>query len=143
MFIAGGIFVFYVVMPFAMRFALSQEVREGAIQVRYLPKVDEYVSLVTTLMLAFSACFQMPVILSLLARVGMVSAGMLRSGRRYAVVGLALLASLVTPPDIISMTMMFIPMYLLYEISILLVWLITRWRDKREAAEAAAASAAE
>jgi sec-independent protein translocase protein TatC len=142
MFVAGGAFVFYVAMPFALEFSLNQEITEGAVQVRYLPKVDEYLALVMALMLAFGLCFQMPVVLSLLARVGMVTASALRKGRRYAIVGIAALSALVTPPDIISMTLMALPMYGLYEISIWLVWLIGRGREKREAREAAAAEAA-
>lgn len=137
MFLAGAAFVFYVVMPFALRFALGQEVTEGPVRVEYLPKVDEYLGLVTTLMLAFGGCFQMPVVLSLLARTGMVRASMLRKGRRYAIVGIAAVAACVTPPDVISMTMMFLPMYALYEVSIWLVWLIEKGNARREAARAA------
>ena len=134
MFLAGGAFVFYVAMPFALRFALSQEVLQGPVRVHYLPKVDEYLGLVTTLVLAFGLCFQMPVVLSLLGRVGFVSAGALRKMRRYAIVGIAAFAALVTPPDVLSMTMMFVPMYALYEISIWLVWAIEKRKAKDEAA---------
>ncbi|MGE0828285.1 MAG: twin-arginine translocase subunit TatC [Hyphomonadaceae bacterium] len=143
MFLAGAAFVFYVAMPFALEFALNQEITEGQIQVRYLPKVDEYLGLVTTLVLAFGLCFQMPVVLSLLGRIGIVNASMLRKGRRYAIVGIAALAACVTPPDVISMTMMALPMYALYEISIWLVWFIEKARARREAAEAAAPQPAE
>ena len=143
MFLAGGAFVFYVAMPFALRFALGQEVRDAAIVVEFLPKVDEYLGLVTTLVLAFGACFQLPVVLSLMARVRMVTAGALMRGRRYAIVGIAAFSSLVTPPDVISMTLMAIPMYALYEVSILLVWMIGKAMAKKDAEEAAAAAAAE
>lgn len=137
MFLLGGAFVFYVAMPFALEFALKQEVREGQIHITYLPKVDEYLGLVTTLILAFGLCFQMPVVLSLLARVGIVSASMLRKGRRYAIVGIAALAACVTPPDVISMTLMAVPMYALYEVSIWIVWLIEKSRAKAESRAAA------
>lgn len=137
MFLLGGAFVFYVAMPFALEFALKQEVTEGPVQVRYLPKVDEYLGLVTTLVLAFGLCFQLPVVLSLLARVGMITASALRKGRRYAIVGIAGVAACVTPPDVISMTLMAIPMYALYEISIWLVWFIERARNRAEAQAAA------
>lgn len=143
MFLAGGAFVFYVAMPFALRFALGQEVRDAAIVVEFLPKVDEYLGLVTTLVLAFGACFQLPVVLSLLARVRMIGVKTLTKGRRYAIVGIAAFSSLVTPPDVISMTLMAIPMYALYEVSILLVWMIEKAMAKQDAAEAAAASPAE
>lgn len=136
MFTLGAAFVFYIAMPFALRFALGQEVTDGSIRVRYLPKVDEYLGLVTTLVIAFGLCFQMPVVLSLLARVRMVTASALRSGRRYALVGIAAFAALVTPPDPFSMLVMTIPLYGLYELSIWIVWLIERGLSKDDAAAA-------
>jgi sec-independent protein translocase protein TatC len=136
MFLLGGAFVFYVAMPFALNFALQQEVTEGPVRVSYLPKVEEYMGLVTTLVLAFGLMFQLPVVLSLLGRVGIVSTSLLRKGRRYAIVGIAAFSALVTPNDLISMFVMAVPVYLLYEISIWIVALIERDRSKREAAEA-------
>lgn len=141
MFAAGCAFVFYVMMPVALEFALNQEVTEGAVQVRYLPKVDEYLGLVMALVLAFGLCFQMPVVLSLLARVRMIRASTLGKGRRYALVAIAAVAAVVTPPDPFSMMLLTVPMYLLYELSIVIVWLIERAQDKKDAAEASAAEA--
>jgi sec-independent protein translocase protein TatC len=140
MFAAGGAFVFYLAMPYALIFALSQEVTEGAVRVRYLPKVEEYMGLVTTLVLAFGLMFQLPVVLSLLGRVGIVSSKMLGKGRRYAVVGILGFSALVTPNDLFSMFIMSLPIYGLYEISIVLVWLIERGRAKEAAAAEAAAA---
>lgn len=137
MFALGAAFVFYVAMPFALIFALSQEVTEGAVQVSYLPKVEEYMGLVTTLVLAFGFMFQLPVVLSLLGRVGMVGPAALRKGRRYAIVGIAAFSALVTPNDVISMIVMAVPVYLLYEISIWLVAWIEADRLKKEKAAAA------
>jgi sec-independent protein translocase protein TatC len=133
MFLAGCAFVFYVVMPMALQFALHQEITEGPVQVRYLPKVDEYLSLVMALILAFGLCFQLPVVLALLARVRMVRVSMLAKGRRYALVGIAIVAAVVTPPDPFSMMLMLVPMYLLYELSIGIVWLIERSQAKADA----------
>lgn len=141
MFLLGCAFVFYIAMPFAIRFALTQEVTSGPIQIEFLPKVDEYLALVTTLVLAFGICFQMPVVLALLARVRILGASALRKGRRYAIVGIAAFSSLVTPPDVLSMTLMAIPMYLLYEVSIWIVALIEAAQKRKDAAEEAAAAA--
>lgn len=140
MFALGAAFVFYVAMPFALQFAFSQELSDGSLRVKYLPKVDEYMGLVTTLVLAFGLMFQLPVVLSLLGRVGMVSAPMLRQGRRYAVVGIAAFSAFVTPNDLFSMFVMAVPVYALYEISI---WLVAMIRAKRDAQDAAALAAAE
>lgn len=135
MFMLGAAFVFYVGMPFALRFALSQQVTEGPIRVSYLPKVEEYMGLVTTLVVAFGLMFQLPVVLSLLGRVGIISASALRKGRRYAIVGIAAFSALVTPNDVISMVVMALPVYLLYEISIWIVAAIERSRTEAEAAQ--------
>jgi sec-independent protein translocase protein TatC len=143
MFALGAAFVFYVAMPMALIFALGQQVSEGPVHVRYLPKVEEYMGLVTTLVLAFGLMFQMPVVLSLLGRVGIVSASALRKGRRYAIVGIAAFSALVTPNDVVSMFVMALPVYALYEISIWIVAAIEAARSKREKTEAEALAAAD
>jgi len=136
MFALGAAFVFYVAMPFALNFALTQEVTDGPVRVTYLPKVEEYMGLVTTLVLAFGLMFQLPVVLSLLGKVGIVSSKLLQQGRRYAVVGIAAFSALVTPNDVISMFVMAVPVYLLYEISIWIVAAMERTRAKEEASTA-------
>lgn len=132
MFTLGAAFVFYVAMPFALNFALTQEVTDGPVRVTYLPKVEEYMGLVTTLVLAFGLMFQLPVVLSLLGKVGIVSTRLLQQGRRYAIVGIAAFSALVTPNDVISMFVMAVPVYLLYEISIWIVAAMERTRAKEE-----------
>lgn len=134
MFIAGAAFVYFVALPFAMYFALGLQQPEGPIPIQLIPKVNEYFSLVTTLILAFGLCFQMPVVLSLMARVGAIGASALRKGRRYAIVGIAAFAACFTPPDVFSMMLMMIPVYFLYEVSIWIVWAIEKSRAKAEAA---------
>jgi sec-independent protein translocase protein TatC len=140
MFLAGAAFAYYVALPFALEFALKTQISTGALHIKLLPKVNEYLSFVTTLVLAFAACFQIPVALSLMAQAGLVGAGVLRKGRRFAVVAIAAFAACVTPPDVISMTMMAVPVYLLYEFSIWLVWAIERARAKEDAALASGAA---
>ena len=133
MFFLGCAFVYYVAMPYAMRFALSTTVTTGNVHIALNAKVSEYFGLVTTLILAFGFVFQVPVVLSLLGFAGIVDSKMLRAGRRFAVLAIAVFSAMVTPPEPISMMIMAVPVYMLYEISIWLVWLIEKSRAKDEA----------
>jgi sec-independent protein translocase protein TatC len=139
LFLMGAALVYFVMLPFVLWFSLNQQiVGNAAISVSLLPKVSDYLSLVITLLLGFGLCFQLPVVLALLGMVGMVSSKLLRAGRRYAILGVFVVAAVITPPDPISMMSLVIPGVLLYEVSILCVWLIERRRVREEAAEAAA-----
>lgn len=141
LFLLGAALVYFVMLPFVLWFSLSQQiVGAGNITVELLPKVSDYLTLVTTLLLAFGLCFQLPVVLTLAGLSGLVSSQMLRSGRRYAIVGVFVVAAVVTPPDPISQMMLAIPICLLYEISIWCVWLIERRRRRDEEAEDAFAA---
>jgi sec-independent protein translocase protein TatC len=139
LFLMGAALVYFVMLPFVLWFSLNQQiVGNAAVSVSLLPKVSDYLSLVTTLLLGFGLCFQLPVVLALMGMAGLVSSRFLRSGRRYAVLAVFVVAAVITPPDPISMMSLAIPGVLLYEISILCVWLIERRRGREEAAEEAA-----
>ena len=139
LFSLGAALVYFIMLPFVLWFALSQQITGGgAIEVQLLPKVSDYLSLVTTLLLAFGLSFQLPVVLALAGLAGLVSSKMLRGGRRYAIVGVFLVAAILTPPDPISQITLAIPLCLLYEISIWCVWLIERKRVREEQAAALA-----
>jgi sec-independent protein translocase protein TatC len=139
LFFMGGALVYFVIFPFAWHFFVSFETPggDGSLPIELEPKVNEYLSLVMTLIFAFGLAFQLPVLLSLLARVGLISAADLSSKRRYAIVGIFVFAAVVTPPDVISQCSLAIPMLLLYEASIISAKIIERNRAKREAAAAA------
>jgi sec-independent protein translocase protein TatC len=133
LFILGAALVYFMILPFVLWFSLSQQiVGAGAISVQLLPKVSDYFSLVTTLVLAFGLCFQLPVVLTLLGMAGMVSAKSLLSGWRYAVVGVFVVAAIVTPPDPISQTLLALPIILLYFASVGCVKLIEMRRARAE-----------
>jgi sec-independent protein translocase protein TatC len=135
MFIVGASFVYFIMLPYAIRFFLSYETQGIQLQAR----VGEYLSFVMTLIFAFGFCFEMPVLLMLLGRVGIVTSAGLAKVRRYAIVGVFAVAAVLTPPDVISQLSLAFPMVALYEISIWGVWFMERGRAKREAADAAAA----
>ncbi|MGH6997958.1 MAG: twin-arginine translocase subunit TatC, partial [Phenylobacterium sp.] len=136
LFLMGAALVYYVILPFVLWFSLSQQiVGDAGVTVELLPKVSDYLSLVTTLLLAFGLCFQLPVVLTLLGMAGLISSKALSTGRRYAIVGVFVVAAIVTPPDPISQTMLAVPIILLYEVSIWCVRLI-EIRRKREEDEA-------
>ncbi len=134
LFLTGTALVYYVILPFVLWFSLSQQMIGAGVAVELIPKVSEYLTLVTTLLMAFGLCFQLPVVLTLLGQAGIVSSEALRGGRRYAIVGVFVVAAVVTPPDPISQTMLAIPIILLYEISIWCVRLIERRRAREDAA---------
>lgn len=140
LFLIGAAFLYFLILPFALKFFASFEVPpvEGQMPIQLEAKMSEYLSLVMTLILAFGISFQLPVLLVLLAKVGIVSADGLASKRRYAIVGIVAFAGVVTPPDVFSQLSLAIPMYLLYELSI---W-IARFIEKKRVEDEAKANAA-
>lgn len=124
LFIVGAALVYYVMLPIVMLFSLNQGIVAEGVTAALLPKVSEYMSLATALILAFGLCFQLPVIMTLLGMAGIISSKLMAEGRRYAIVAVVVVAAIVTPPDPISQLMLAVPLVLLYEISIWCVRLI-------------------
>jgi len=132
-FVMGALMVYFTVLPMALHFFAGMETEE----IKLVPRVSEYLGFAMTLILAFGVCFQLPVVLTLLAQIDLVNVDMLRKGRRYAIVGILVVAALITPPDPISQIGLALPMYALYELAILSVRFVQKRREARLAAEAA------
>ncbi|WP_209425585.1 twin-arginine translocase subunit TatC [Pararhodobacter sp. SW119] len=152
MFLLGASFAFYIVTPLAFTFFLgfqqpgmltgaTPELVEGEASalaqagITFQGSVSEYLALTTKFIIAFGMCFQLPVLLTLMGKAGLVSAEGLRNGRKWAVVGILTLAAFVTPPDVITQIILFVVVYGLYEISIQLVARVERKRNEALKAE--------
>lgn len=133
LFILGAAFVYYLVMPVALSFFLGfeQQMADG-MRVEMEAKVSEYLSFVMTLIFAFGLCFELPVLLTLLVRVGIASSKGLREKRRYAILIAFVAAAILTPPDPLSQIGLAVPIILLYEISIWCGVLIEKQRKERD-----------
>ncbi|WP_424981296.1 twin-arginine translocase subunit TatC [Maritalea sp. S77] len=133
LFILGASLVYFGVMPLAMKFFISlEQTGSGQASIQMVTRVSEYLSLTMTLLLAFGFCFQLPVILVLLATAELISSDNLKSWRKYAIVGILTLAAFLTPPEPMTQLGLAVPVFLLYELSILAVRLVERSRKPLE-----------
>jgi sec-independent protein translocase protein TatC len=140
-FVLGAAMVYFMLLPFAIHFFYNLAAstgENGSNAIQLMPDVEAYLDFVMTLILAFGLTFQLPVVLTLLGQIGVVTHEMLTKGRRFAVVGVCAVAAIITPPDPISMIAMAIPLMGLFEIAVIAVKFVERRRAKAEATKDAA-----
>lgn len=137
LFTAGAAMAYYLAMPVALEFLLGFSGDVGGVSQEALPGVGNYLSFATKFLFGFGVAFLLPVLLMLLERVGILTLAQLKAGRRYAVVGIAIVSAVLTPPDIMSQILLLVPMYFLYEMAILAIMITGRKRTKQEEAAAA------
>lgn len=136
-FIGGGLFCYFIVFPYAFNFFIGFSTQS----IQITPRISDYLDFILKLLLAFGLIFEMPLFSFFLSRMGVLTAGMMRRGRRYAVVGIFIVAAILTPPDVVSQLLMACPMLILYECSILVAALCGK--KKKNAAEEAGEAPAE
>ena len=132
-FVGGAAFAYYVAMPWALHFLLSFQGDVGGIQREALPGVGNYLSFCTRFLFGFGVAFLTPILLMILERAGILTLEQLTKSRRYAIVASAAVSAVLTPPDAVSMLLLLVPLYSLYELAIVAIRL-THWRRGRKAA---------
>lgn len=130
---AGACLAYFVAIPVALTYLLGFSGNVGGIQQEALPGVGNYLSFVMKFIFGFGIAFLLPVVLMLLERAGIITLEQLRGGRRYAVVGIAAISAVLTPPDLMSQILMLVPLYGLYEMAIIAIWFTRRRQDKIQA----------
>jgi sec-independent protein translocase protein TatC len=140
LFIGGGALAYYVVMPTAFHWFLGFQGSEGGIKIEAMPNSEDYLGLVMQFILAFGFCFLLPVLLLLLNKAGIVTREALAKARRYVIVGITIVAAVITPPDVLSQLMLAVPMYLLFEGAMLIMWFGDRSAAKEESESTALAA---
>ncbi|MEO6256436.1 MAG: twin-arginine translocase subunit TatC [Sphingomicrobium sp.] len=129
-FATGASFAYFLAMPWALHFLLSYQGNIGGVQQEALPGVGNYLSFVMRFLFGFGVAFLLPVLLMILERAGIVTREQLAKSRRYAIVASAAIAAVLTPPDVVSMLLLLVPLYGLYELAILAIR-VTHWRAAR------------
>jgi sec-independent protein translocase protein TatC len=132
LFLSGAALAYYVVMPTAFHWMIGFQGVRGGLKLEALPGTADYLSLVMQFILAFGICFLLPVLLLLLERAGIVSRDQLVQARRYVIVGIMVVAAVLTPPDVVSQLLLAVPMLLLFEGTLLFMWFTAR-REKGKA----------
>lgn len=143
LFIAGGALAYYVVMPTAFTWMLGFQGIKGGLEIEALPSAGDYLGLVMQFILAFGFSFLMPVLLLLLNRAGIVTRLQLIGLRRYVIVAITALAAVITPPDVVSQLMLLVPLVLLFEGSLIIMWFGERSAAKADGANAGSAPIAQ
>lgn len=140
LFLSGAALAYFFAVPLALHFLLGFQGNIGGVQQEALPAIGNYLSFVTKFLFGFGVAFLLPVLLMLLERAGIVTRTQLVKGRRYAIVAVTAIAAVLSPPDIVSMLLLAVPLVLLYEFALVAIWFTER-RRVREGEEAAAAAA--
>lgn len=130
-FVGGALFCYYIVFPFAFQFFMSYNTE----QIRVMPRISDYVDFVLKLLIAFGLIFEMPLFAFFLSRMGVLTAAMMRRARRYAILGIFIVAAILTPPDVLSQLLMAVPMLVLYEISVIVAAVFGKKKKTTEPAD--------